>query len=85
MAFWGAPKRESRGRPYKIVAIETGAGSVPLFIGFLNYLYRSITLVVAGILGMTTRTVGEVVEVCEFPYQGEVNLGASNESVSFYD
>ncbi len=70
---------------YKIVAIETGAGSVPLFIGFLNYLYRSITLVVAGILGMTTRTVGEVVEVCEFPYQGEVNLGASNESVSFYD
>jgi hypothetical protein len=44
-------------------------------------MYRSITLVVAGILGMTMRTVADVVDVCEFPYQAEIDLGGTNESI----
>jgi hypothetical protein len=69
---------------YKIIVIETGAGQSGFVFYFLNYIYRAITLVVAAILGMTMRAVGDVVDVCEFPYQSHVDLGAVNESVSTF-
>jgi hypothetical protein len=66
---------------YKVIVIETGAGGTMIIVYALNYMYRGITLVVAGILGMTTRAVGDVVEACEFPYQSDSDLGSVNESV----
>lgn len=57
---------------YKIIVIETGAsGSFMLYL--LNYIYRSITLVAAGILGMSMRTIGDVADACESPYQTGTN------------
>ena len=70
---------------YKIVVIETNAGHVGLVVYTLNYMYRGITLVAAGILGMTTRTVGDVVEVCEFPFQTSIDLSGTSEAVAFFD
>lgn len=61
---------------YKIVVIETGATS-GFMVYFLNYLYRGITVAVAAILGMTIRTIGDVADACESPFQSETdNLGA---------
>jgi hypothetical protein len=56
---------------YKIVVIETGATS-GFMVYFLNYIYRGITLAVAAILGMTIRTIGDVAEACDSPYQSDV-------------
>ncbi len=67
---------------YKIVVIETGAGQTGMVIYMLNYMYRSITLVVAAILGMTLRTVGDVVEACEFPFQ--TDHSGTSESVAVF-
>ena len=61
---------------YKIVVIETGAtGGFMMY--FLNYLYRGITLVVAAILGMTMRAIGDVADACESPFQSELDLSGS--------
>ena len=68
---------------YKIVVIETGAGGAGMVLYLLNYMYRSITLVVAGILGMTLRTVGDVVEACESPFQ--IDPSGSSEGVAMVD
>ena len=68
---------------YKIVVIETGVGQTGMVLYALNYMYRSITLVVAGILGMTLRTVGDVVEACEFPFQ--IDASGASEGVALVD
>ncbi len=68
---------------YKIVVIETGAGGAGMVLYLLNYMYRSITLVVAGILGMTLRAVGDVVEACESPFQIDPN--GSSEGVAMVE
>lgn len=57
---------------YKIVVIETGATG-GFMVYFLNYIYRGITLAVAAILGMTIRTVGEVADACDSPFQSDLD------------
>ena len=54
--------------------IETGAeqqGAILVWV--LRYIYRSINVVVAGILLLTLGTVRDVADACEFPYQTEVD------------
>jgi hypothetical protein len=69
---------------YKMVVVETGMGQTGMLLYALNYMYRSITLVVAGILGMTTRTVGDVYDACDSPFQSEIDLGGTDETIAFY-
>ena len=53
---------------YKVIVVETGATS-GFMVYLLNYIYRGITMVVAAILGMTIRAVGDVAEACDTPFQ----------------
>lgn len=61
---------------YKTAVVETRLGETGFGAMMIRYLYKAVDLAVCAILGMTVSTVADVVDVCESPYQSDIELGS---------
>jgi hypothetical protein len=64
----------------QMLIIELGLMQVPWMMYLIYYVTRGIVIVEAVILTFAMHTAGDVVDVCESPYDMDVGLGGTSES-----